>query len=592
MASFLLDALNWPDDAGPFRITNLALHLCNGLLIYLLVSRIVAIASPVSRSAAFWISALWLVNPAHTATTLYVVQRMTLLSTFFMLVGLIAYVAGRHRYYADKRAGIGLMLGGLAVGAIIGSLAKENAATFPLIVLAFEFTIFGANAETPFIRGWRFTMLTPYFFLLATHLIPWSKYVDSFAWQPFTWWERILTQPLVVGAYVRNTLAPSAQKIGIFNDQFSVVSNIFSEPVALFSLVAVGLAFALAIRVRRKYPVAALCVLSFFACHALESSIFPLELYFEHRNYLASAAVIALAYMLLVSGLPSLKPGAKAAAGIGTLAASAFITSGIAAPWGDPTLGAIVWTNHFPDSVRARLMAAATWSRQGQFVQAERELTEGFKRNPSYLALRLQALKMRCLTGEDVAEQVMAVRQSARSAIIERLSFDTLTYLQGLAQSGECSGLTIEAINDVASQLAQNPQINKAEFLGAYVWFIIGETSSDLGRLDAAFAALDRVEMYRGDTRTAFWKAVWSINNGKPERANEVLSHTRTRTQGNSTEDGKSREAVVIERIINANNSTSPNFSIVVDPVKLEQGVANIEIRPRGDKQNRIVVAQ
>ncbi|NMG73792.1 hypothetical protein [Aromatoleum diolicum] len=592
MASFLLDALNWPDDAGPFRITNLALHLCNGLLIYLLVSRIVAIASPISRSAAFWISALWLVNPAHTATTLYVVQRMTLLSTFFMLVGLIAYVAGRHRYYEEKRAGIGLMLGGLAVGAIIGSLAKENAATLPLIVLAFEFTIFGANAATPFIRAWRVTMLAPYFVLLATHLIPWSKYVDSFAWQPFTWWERILTQPLVVGTYVKNTLAPSAQKIGIFNDQFSVVSNIFSEPVALFSLVAVGLAFALAIRVRRKYPVAALCVLSFFACHALESSIFPLELYFEHRNYLASAAVIALAYMLLVSGLPSLKPGAKAAAGIGTLAASAFITSGIAAPWGDPTLGAIVWTSHFPDSVRARLMAAATWSRQGQFVQAERELTEGFRRNPSYLALRLQALKMRCMAGEDVTEQLMAVRQSARSAIIERLSLDTLTYLQGLAQSGECSGLTIEAINDVASQLIQNPQINKAEFLGAYVWFIIGETSSDLGRLDAAFEAMDKVEAYRGDTRTAFWKAVWSINNGNPERANEVLSQTRTGTQGNTTEDGKSREAVVIERIINANNSTSPNFSIVVDPVKLEQGAANIEIRPRGDKQNRIVVAQ
>ena len=44
-------------------------------------------------------------------------------------------------------------------------------------------------------------------------------------------------------------------------------------------------------------------ILFFLAGHALESSIFPLEIYFEHRNYLPAVG-LALA---LVSGLMQLE---------------------------------------------------------------------------------------------------------------------------------------------------------------------------------------------------------------------------------------------------------------------------------------------
>lgn len=593
MASFLIDAFSWPLDAGPFRITNIALHLCNGLLLYVLVGRISAIAHSDSRSAAFWISAVWLLNPSHTATVLYVVQRMAILSTFFMLIGLILYVAGRQRYHENGRAGATLMVAGLLTGAFIGSLAKENAAAFPLLILAFEFTIFGAGTASTFIRAWRFAMVIPYAILLATHLIPWSKYVASFAWRPFTWWERILTQPVVIASYVRNTIAPTPQKIGIFNDQFPVVHNFITSPEAFLSLTALGLTLTAAICLRKKVPLAALCVLSFFACHALESSIFPLEIYFEHRNYLASGAVIALGYLLLRQGLPSLRPVARVAFGSVALAASAIVTNAIAIPWGDPTLGAIVWTTHFPESVRVRQMAADTWGRQGQFIQAERELNGGIERNPNFLVLRLQAVQMRCLSGENVATQMNEIRLSAPSATIDRSALDTLTHLQELAKSGKCAGLTTEAINEISTQLALNPFIEKADFLASYTWFIIAETSSDLGKLDAALEALDKVAQYRSETRTTFWKAVWSINNGQSERARELLNNARSHLPAaNPGTDDVSRELAVTERVIRAHEETPPQFRIVVDPVALENASSNVKIEPRDENQSRIIVTR
>ncbi|MEG1806348.1 MAG: hypothetical protein RR327_08155, partial [Clostridia bacterium] len=39
---------------------------------------------------------------------------------------------------------------------------------------------------------------------------------------------------------------------------------------------------------RKKYPLITLAILFFFAAHLMESTVIGLELYFEHRNYIAA----------------------------------------------------------------------------------------------------------------------------------------------------------------------------------------------------------------------------------------------------------------------------------------------------------------
>jgi hypothetical protein len=53
-------------------------------------------------------------------------------------------------------------------------------------------------------------------------------------------------------------------------------------------MVAVVLLIALAIKQYRSWPYLSFGVLFFFLNHLIESSIIPLELVFEHRNYIPS----------------------------------------------------------------------------------------------------------------------------------------------------------------------------------------------------------------------------------------------------------------------------------------------------------------
>ena len=86
MLSFLIDANNWPTDPWAFKRTNLIIHLFNGALLGVLITRILNVLD-VDRTDARWIAlisaACWLLHPFLVSTTLYAVQRMAQLSTIF-----------------------------------------------------------------------------------------------------------------------------------------------------------------------------------------------------------------------------------------------------------------------------------------------------------------------------------------------------------------------------------------------------------------------------------------------------------------------------------------------------------------------------
>ena len=56
LMSFTLDGQNWPTDPYPFRITNLLLHLANGLLIFLLARVIFSTSHKPETSAKLDVS--------------------------------------------------------------------------------------------------------------------------------------------------------------------------------------------------------------------------------------------------------------------------------------------------------------------------------------------------------------------------------------------------------------------------------------------------------------------------------------------------------------------------------------------------------
>jgi len=71
LASFTLDGQAWPTDPRPFRITNLIIHLINGLFVFLLVRLIFSTAykRETAENLAFLCMTLWLLHPLLVSTT-------------------------------------------------------------------------------------------------------------------------------------------------------------------------------------------------------------------------------------------------------------------------------------------------------------------------------------------------------------------------------------------------------------------------------------------------------------------------------------------------------------------------------------------
>ena len=82
-----------------FKLTNLAIHLLNVLLVYALVGRVARRlgAGEGSAAVALFTALLWGLHPLQLTSVLYVVQRMTSLSALWVLAGGWLWLVGRQR---------------------------------------------------------------------------------------------------------------------------------------------------------------------------------------------------------------------------------------------------------------------------------------------------------------------------------------------------------------------------------------------------------------------------------------------------------------------------------------------------------------
>ena len=114
-----------------------------------------------------------------------------------------------------------------------------------------------------------------------------SGIFQTYEVRPFTLVERLLTEPRVLLFYVSLLLYPIPSRLTFLHD--IEISRSLVEPwTTLPALLAVILAAAAAIWYARRKPLQSYCVLFFFLNHIIEGTVIPLELIFEHRNYIPS----------------------------------------------------------------------------------------------------------------------------------------------------------------------------------------------------------------------------------------------------------------------------------------------------------------
>lgn len=294
-----------------FKLTNLSIHLGNTLLVGLvaqvLLRKLLNASETPFRSYAEWsgwmAAALWGLHPLNLTSVLYVVQRMTSLSTFFGLSALFVYAAWRAR--PDGEPGAGRHARRAIVACVVAILltasvfSKESGILFVLLLLWIEYMVFDfRTAGVPLRVGkWPMRSIVGATLVLAAmfaiaFVIPRLLSAAAFANRDFTLTERGVTESRVLFYYLRLVAFPSNSELSLYHDDFEISSGFLNPPSTIISLLGLVVVSALAIFWRKRQPMLLFSWGWFLISHALESTIFPLELVHEHRNYFATIGIV------------------------------------------------------------------------------------------------------------------------------------------------------------------------------------------------------------------------------------------------------------------------------------------------------------
>ena len=290
-------ALNWyfgGKDTWGYHLVNISIHALCACFLFLTVRALHSTprggsgrANPyaVSLIAAL----LWAANPVQTQAVTYIVQRMAALAGLFYIVGLYCFIQGRLSGMALRRCA--WWCGSLA-SFLLGVASKENAVLLPLAAALVEMVFFQHEPPQRLARSWLMVFavsavsvigLMGAFFFTQGEALSYVNYDSRY----FTLWERLLTQPRVLLLYLSQLFYPVPFRLSIEHD-IALSTSAFHPWSTLPSILVVGFLAALAIKQRRSRPYLCFGVLFFFLNHLIESSIIPLELVFEHRNYIPS----------------------------------------------------------------------------------------------------------------------------------------------------------------------------------------------------------------------------------------------------------------------------------------------------------------
>ena len=459
LLSFLLDAQDWPADPWAFKYTNLLLHMLNGALLcwaMLLLGRAAGLVERHNRNAALLGTAIWLLHPLFVSTTLYIVQREAMLPATFTFCGLLCWCKGRLRLESAHTISAWLLMAtGSVVCTLLAVLCKANGVLLPLLIAAAELTVL----RTPSSRGLRSARLIllalPILMLglgLATE-IPASIRIAAES-RPWTVGQRLLTEPRVIVDYLRLLWMPRATSFGVFNDQMQVSSDLLHPWSTLPCLFAVGMLGMVAWLLRLRQPIFAFAIMFYIAGQLMESTFLPLELAFEHRNYLPAAFMFwpAGVWLTGTSARPQ-KLGLTALIMVGLI----ILTWSRCQVWGDMHQQALIWGRVNPDSARAQAFAAAVEMDYGHTDAAIERLRSAAARMPDEVQITLNLADAECRRGEVTATTWRYVLHSLEYSRNDlRAAFNWFrTSIQNAAHHA-CKGLTLDDMKQALQAAEDN----------------------------------------------------------------------------------------------------------------------------------------
>lgn len=460
MASFVLNAAIGGDEAFYFKLGNLIVHLLCGWLVWKVGRRAIqcdARLAPRADLLAAAVAALWLLHPLHVSTVLYAVQRMAQLSTLFTLMAVLAYLAARNGLATGGRLKPRLLLFvafPLAMTAAL--LSKQNAATAPALCLLFELAYYlgqpGRGRTIPTFFG--LSLVLPAIGACVLLVLQSESLLAGYADYEFTLAQRLLSEARALMGYVGQLVFPRTPLMGLYTDDFVSSTGLLSPPTTLLSILALSGISVGALLLRQRAPTFFMGWFFFLLAHMVESSVLPLDLYFEHRNYLPSVGLF-----LALAGLTALLPTNISTNVLSTRQLGFLLVGVLVAVMSFATLGRVlVWQDkksiveqgvrYHPNSLRAQLDLASLAYDNGHLALHDKVMNQlSHSANPRHRVVsELYLVSVACARSDNDPAHLKRAVDNARPQLTfsETHAFNIL----GIRSRNGCGAVSDEMIAD------------------------------------------------------------------------------------------------------------------------------------------------
>ena len=293
-------------DTTGYHLVNISIHILCAFFVYLVFLQTLRLVQKEDDAAAMLSihdiallgALLWALHPIQTQAVTYIVQRMASMAALFYMMSFSCYL--RFRQEGVRGRAVFLLLALLLW--LAGVFTKENAALLPLVLIAYEIAFFQSSYK----KAGKYLLIAAGLMLICLAAILLSGDLDlyqilsgAYEQRPFTPYQRVITEPLILVRYLFLLVYPNARLLTVESDIFAS-NGLFDPPVTFAAIVFISGLFAVGLGFLRRFPVVCFGIVFYFINHLVESSFLGLELYFEHRNYLPSIFLfLALAYYLM-----------------------------------------------------------------------------------------------------------------------------------------------------------------------------------------------------------------------------------------------------------------------------------------------------
>lgn len=306
--SFAINYYFGQENVFGYHVVNVCIHFIASLFLFLFLQQLLQV--PLLRekyaekaySIALLSAFFWATNPIQTQAVTYIVQRMASMAGMFYIMAMYFYLKGR---VSNRRSTKWIFFMSCFISGAFAIGSKENAAMLPMILFLLDLFFIQGLSKKNILRAFIFIGIIIVILPLLALLIRGPKaldpsyFADDYALRNFTLPQRLLTEPRILLFYISLLFYPMPNRLCLSHD-FQISYGFWNPPTTILSIVAIIAVLILAFTTAKKKPLISFCILFFFLNHVIESTIFPLELIYEHRNYLPSMmffVLIALVFL-------------------------------------------------------------------------------------------------------------------------------------------------------------------------------------------------------------------------------------------------------------------------------------------------------